>query len=308
MAARDEEVFHAAQLRRCCRICGNLLCKSKKRATVYNCRDKNELLEKIGVTTKDDTTSTHPDSLCNSCNTRITRVGRGPSSTVTVFQWTPHSDTDCVTCRHFRSLSEGGRPKGAPRGRPPSAIESLLSSAHPSWGDLHPLSLERFSPPSHTVLLSDLQCNKCQCIVNRPVMTECSNLLCCTCAVEILQHREICPACRCHHTAPPISAGAVVVKVVGSLLVHCATCGSSIELKKMKEHLLSNCSQVLPPSPSQLTLGQMMACSADTPASDAERKLATALVKRISLSSSTSSVLTLPTAGQVKSTKCPMYV
>ena len=168
-------------------------CKSKKRATVYSCREKNELLEKIGVTTKDDTTSTHPDSLRNSCNTNITRVGRGPSS------------------------------------------------------------LKRFSPPSHTVLLSDLQCKRCQCIVNRPVMTECSNLLCCTCAVEVLQHREMCPACRCHHTAPPISAGAVVVKVVGSLLVHCATCGSSIELKKMKEHLLSNCSQVLPPSPSQLT-------------------------------------------------------
>ena len=59
------------------------------------------------------------------------------------------------------------------------------------------------------------------------------------------------------------------------------------------------------PSPSKLTLGQMMARPPDAPASDAERKLATAVVKRISHSSrsTSSSVLSLPTVGQVRKIK-----
>ena len=49
----------------------------------------------------------------------------------------------------------------------------------------------------------------------------------------------------------------------------------------------------------------MMAHPPDAPASDAERKLATALVKRMSHSSrsTSSSVLSLPTAGQVRKIK-----
>ena len=299
MAGHNRD-HHAAQLRRCCRICGHLLCKSKKRATTYSCTAKRDTLDKIGIDINNDSEGIHPNSICNSCNTKIARAAAGgQGSTITVFKWSPHSGEDCAVCYHFQSLSEGGRPKGAIRGRPPSAVEELLSTAHPSWGDPSSLTLERFSPTSHSVSLSDLQCKKCLCIVDRPVMTQCSNLLCCACAVKVLCQREPCPACGCAHTATPISAGIVLVKVVGSLLLSCASCGASTELSKMQEHLESNCSKALPPSPNRLTLGQMMACSIDTPASDAEKKLATSLIKRISLSSSSNTV-TLPTGGQVR--------
>ena len=129
-------------------------------------------------------------------------------------------------------------------------------------------------------------------------MTACSSLLCCTCMVQGMAKGELCPGCGSEHDSPAIPAGTVVVKVVGSLMIYSATCKELVQLKQMKEHINSN---VVPPSPSKLTLGQMIGCPSDAPPSDAERKLATSLVKRISNTSSCSSspVLSLPTAGQV---------
>jgi hypothetical protein len=61
-------------------------------------------------------------------------------------------------------------------------------------------------------------------VEDSPVMTACSHLFCCTCAVEMLRQKTSCQACGNGHNAPPISAGVVVCKVVGSLLLHCASC------------------------------------------------------------------------------------
>ena len=116
--------------------------------------------------------------------------------------------------------------------------------------------------------------------MDRPVMTTWSHLLCCTCAVELLRQKGLCPACGSSHSAPPILAGAVVCKVVESLLLHYASCGSTVELQKIKEHLGSKCTQLLQPSPSKLTMTQIMACPAEAPSAD-ERKLATPLVRRM---------------------------
>ena len=308
MEVRDDggNEFHCEQLSRVCRICANPLRKSGKKSTVYKCSAKRELLRQLCIDTDQDDSTIHPTHICNICNTKLSRPGFSISS-MSAFKWTVHANSDCTVCQHFNTLRDGGRPKTSTvRGRPPTAIEPLLSSAHPSFEDCQKLSLERFLPPTHNILLSDLQCRKCACVVDRPVMTACSNLLCCTCAVEMLRHKHPCPACKSNHSAPPISAGAVVIKVVSSLLLHCSSCGSIVELQKMKQHLHSNCTHAQPlPSPSKLTLGQMMARPPDAPASNAERKLATVLVKRISQSSpsTSSSVLSLPTAGQVRKIK-----
>lgn len=125
------------------------------------------------------------------------------------------------------------------KGRSPTVIESQQSLAYPSWRMAILLSLVYFKPPPHSVLLSVLQCKNCVNIVDRPLMTPCSHLLCCTCAVEGMRQKTLCSACRSSHSAPSISAGVVVYEVVGSLQSHCASCGPTLELQRMKEYLNS---------------------------------------------------------------------
>ena len=81
-------------------------------------------------------------------------------------------------------------------------------------------TLRRFLCPSHPINLEDVECNKCKCVVNRPVMTPCSNVVCCMCAVDNLQQAEPCPGCGTHHSSPPIPAGTLINKIVGSLPAH----------------------------------------------------------------------------------------
>ena len=141
-------------------------------------------------------------------------------------------------------MCEEGRPKSSTvRGWSPTAIDSFLSFAHPSWEDHQPLSL------------------KCKmCVVDRPVMTVFSSFQCCMCAVKMLRHKH--PGRGGNHSAPPISGEAVVNKVVGSLLLYCSTalllyCSTALllflwgcKLQKMDKQLQSNCSLPLPSSPS----------------------------------------------------------
>ena len=176
------------------------------------------------------------------------------------------------------------------KGRSPTVIESQQSLATPSWRMAILLSLVYFNPPPHSVLLSVLQCKNCANIVDRPLMTPCSYLLCCTYMCCGGDEAEGSLLSRSSHSAPSISAGVVVYEVVGSLQSHCASCGSTLELQRMKKYLNSKCTQWLPIKTHHCT--QMMECPADAPLSAEARKLATALVRWISNSSlSTSQVL-----------------
>ena len=47
MAVHDDRAYHSAQLRHCCWMCGNILCKRNR-------------LENIGVDTKEDDENTYP--------------------------------------------------------------------------------------------------------------------------------------------------------------------------------------------------------------------------------------------------------
>ena len=86
------------------------------------------MLKKLGINMDEDKPDVHPQCMCNACNTNATQEG----STIEVFRWEPHSDTECSVCSHFRAVSGGGRRKASGRGRPP---ESIQTAAHPSWGD-----------------------------------------------------------------------------------------------------------------------------------------------------------------------------
>ena len=170
-----------------------------------------------------------------------------------------------------------------------------------SWGSNHQLSLDRFLPPPYSLCLEDLQCQKCMCIADRPVVAACGSLLCYICAVQSLHQGDQCPAWQALHSSAPYSGGKVVTAVIGSLLLHCISCGALVELQRLKEHQDSGCSLAVPPTSSQVTLEQLLLRPVTAPLTAEEKKLATSLVKRLTNTSpSAEKILTLPTSGQVR--------
>ena len=107
---------------------------------------------------------------------------------LSVFQWTPHTEPDCSMCSHFSGFESRGRlPKATKkRGRPRkgSLAQQLHETGHRSWGDCMPLSPSRFLPPAQNIALTDLLCKKCMCVADRPVTTPCDRLFCYTCIMN----------------------------------------------------------------------------------------------------------------------------
>lgn len=204
--------------------------------------------------------------------------------------------TFCKVCEHFRQLADGERPVKPKRGRPKR--DTVAAVVHESWSVDPPLPLDMFLPPAHSHLqLEDLQCKKCMCIADRPVTAACGGLFCYICAMATTKQNEQCPACGSLHDGTPNPAGKIVTTVIGSLLLHCTSCGVLIELQSLKQHQQSSCSLVEPPAPSKITLEQLLLRPANAPLTTDEKKLATSLVRR--QTDTSSNVLTLPTGGQV---------
>ena len=130
-------------------------------------------------------------------------------------------------------------------------------------------------------------------------------LLCHKCmGVHFKAHASNSPCCETSHSPSSfIPAPEVLVKIISALVLRCSTCNSSIELRRIREHTASGCVHTTPPSPSRLTLGQIMSQPADAPLMAVEKKLATSMVKRIlntsPQQSSSTDIISLPTAGQV---------
>ena len=203
------------------------------------------------------------------------------SSELKVFVWQPHSDPHCTICTQF---SQRGRPKKTrPATQHMDTLEQLNVSTSQTWSDPEPLNLSRFLQPAQSLSLCDLQCKKCMCVADCPVQTSCGKLLCYTCIVAHLHMSDIpYPCCGELHEPSTLSpAGDVAVKIIGSLLLHCSRCTSTVELRKMREHITSNCTVLIPPSPSRLTVRQIMSQPADAPPTGVEKKLASSVVKRI---------------------------
>ena len=300
--------YHTRQLHRHCRLCAKLIGTRGKKTTQYACSSKKMALMTIGIDVDKDSLQIHPKHLCNACNTKLSRATSTSSpeqKKMATYTWQPHSDPHCSVCDHFRHLGSGGRPAKSKGGRPKTSDASIHpsiddTSVHESWGSIHQLTLDRFLPPQHNLCLEDLQCKKCMCIADRPVITACGSLLCYICTVQSLHQGEQCPACQALHSSVPYPGGKVVTAVIGSLLLHCISCGALVELQRLKEHQDSGCLAV-PLTSSKVTLEQLLLRPVTAPLTADEKKLATSLVKRLTNTSpSAENILTLPTSGQVR--------
>ena len=236
--------YHQDQLRKRCRVCAQLLVSRKStKNTVYMCSgNQRELLSAFNIDVQTDKSNVHPQYFCNTCNTKMRQYNTtsGIKSEMIVSVWEPHTE-QCTLCDHFQ---QRGRPRKCTREHT-HTIGNLNVSTIQSWGDPQPLSLSRFLPPGPGISLADLQCIVCQCVVDRPVQTSCGKLICCKCvAAHLKTPKSQLPCCEITH--PPSSftpAPDVVVKILSTLALHCSSCNSTVELKRMKEHTTSGCTQ-----------------------------------------------------------------
>ena len=297
--------YHQNQLRKRCRVCGNvLLGKKSTKSTVYICSaNQKELLSAFGIDVCRDKYTVHPENFCNTCNTKMHQYNKATDikSKIIVAEWQEHTE-GCTICETFQ---QRGRPRKSKREEERS-IERLNSSTVSSWGDPNPLDTSRFLPPAQGISLRDLQCIVCMYVADRPVQTSCGKLVCYKCIAKHFRGGQSKPIC-CSAEHPPTSflpAPEVLVKVISNLIIHCSSCSNTVELKTMSSHIASGCALTVPPSPSRLTIGQIMSQPADAPLMAAEKRLATSVVKRIFNTSPQDSglsadIISLPTAGQV---------
>ena len=311
-----------------CRVCA-CLCKKKYTHTTTKVTGKashpRDLKAAFGIDVLQDKPSVHPTGFCNNCYLKMKQKLKHDSNTsLVVFNWQPHdthTDTGtCVQCHHFQEEQAGGRPKSATknRGRPKSTksdnpLDELSRSTCSSWNAPQVLTPSSFLLPSTGLQINDVQCPFCSLVVDRPVQAACGQLVCCRCIIEYMQHNDLesFPCCHGGHATLPIPAADMVIKVVGSLLIHCSTCQMAVELRQLRHHFDSGCQTTgdQQQSQSQQTVDQILSRPLDAPPTTTEKKLATSVIRRMINSSSTSepttalaassSLVTLPTGGQV---------
>ena len=227
------------------------------------------------------------------------------NSALVVFQWQPHTVPDCKQCDQFKLEQAGGRPKSSSKNRGrPKLVESVCKTASPSWKSLQPLSTSQLLTLSSGIQLCDVTCSFCSMVVDRPVQLHCGKLACCMC---IEQYTNITfPCCGEEHTSSPIVAADMIVKVIGSLLLHCSKCQIPVELKHLRQHFDSGCEDVRTGHLDQVdqTVPQILSRPHDAPPRVTERKLASSVMRQMmnSSSSSTDGLVSLPRGGQVACT------
>ena len=225
LRGNDEYRYHQRQLENCCRICGQLAVKKgASKRTLYICKGSEQKLKSVfHVQIEEDQLDVHPQYFCNTCNTKMLQYAKDDiiTSRMTVMIWEPHSSRQCRMCELFRLK---GRPKkNRSLQKNGETLERLDLSTSKSWSDPQPLDPSRFLEPSQGIPLSDLQCQECMCVVDRPIQTGCGKLMCYTCVAAHLHTEGRYPCCgKDHQTSSLSPAGDVVAKIIGTLLQqHC---------------------------------------------------------------------------------------
>ena len=307
---------HESKLQEYCRVCAR---KLRKKEYKYSCTSNIGLLRSCGVEVGNDQRHIHPEFFCASCRSKAKRFAEGKQvqNSLNISEWKEHIDPGCIVCgenkggRPVKEIGERGRPR---EGSNKKIASQILLQAPESFKSGSPLHLSRFLPPS-SVSLTDLQCSICSNVADRPLETPCKKIVCSVCISGLIIQSDLaafsCPSCKGTHNVTESSfppASEVVMKVLGGPLVNCEVCNSVVSLRSLKGHISSGCTTVATYSPSKLTVGQITSRPLFSPPTQAERKAATNIVRRILASNSppgpsglsSQQVVKLPTAGQVR--------
>ena len=200
--------------------------------------------------------------------------------------------------------------KGRPAGETPKAvIKHILTIAPPSN-----LPEEDPTPEYHhvsDVFIDKLCCVICTYLLDRPLEISCGAVVCLDCCCKWIQVTSSvsCPCCYDHplnsSTIQPPSP--LVTALLDDLLISCKrSCKTIVRASKYKYHLASNCQEYchkVLDSPSQITIEDVLAKPATSPATPAEIRATGHLVRRImhqnAGSAETQAVVKVSTRGQV---------
>lgn len=212
-----------------------------------------------GISVETETEDIYPPIVCNSCYLGLRRASLNQDSgpILKVSSWSAHSEESCPVC----TTSSGGRPKKRNRGRPSESDEDYIirnilrkikSINTPEFAPF-PLLKSLFLPSPY---IEHLLCKSCHCVPNQPIeVLTCRHYLCTSC---INSENLSCP-CNGITLLPDqlSSPSELAVGVMGSLLLHCS-CSQVIELCHLQSHLKSKCTDIPVPSPSAITVEQLL--------------------------------------------------
>lgn len=278
---------HKKHLKNRCRVCGR---KGKGYMHNKNSDKCKAVLLNAGVAVDSDAPDIHPEVVCNSCY--ITLGKREVRDLGFFFAWSPHTES-CHLCSKASDESSGGRPRKRSRTTEEEHSSSLNSFLHtingldlpPQYTDT-PLELPKFlaSP-----ILQHLTCKSCSCIPNQPVeLLTCRHLHCKDCIVNACRLGTF--ACSCDSSTVNETQlrapSTLTCQLLEGLLVKCSDCIQVMELKNLTAHLKSKCSHTVVPSPSSISVQQLLEQDHTTPSLMASQAIGQLMDKVIPASGS----------------------
>ncbi len=163
---------------------------------------------------------------------------------------------------------------------------------------------------SSSHMTQKLTCPICLGLLNGPVLLSCDPAVCATCCCQAIQTSFSlkCPCCYSQllSSATISRPPAFLVSCLNDLQVTCVRkCGKAVKIQLYQQHLAGKCRSHYEDlnSPSKVTLRDVLNRPASSPATSAEMRATHHLVRRVlnqeGSSSSSSSIITIPTSGQV---------
>lgn len=159
--------------------------------------------------------------------------------------------------------------------------------------------------PSTTCTHMDIQCTICVSTLDRPIELGCGNLVCLVCIARYLSSgSEGCPCCHVCHLQGHISTPSkVTMAILGGQLVECTRgCNRTVRADQFEQHLQSRCQgfyEHSTHSPSRTTIKEILDKDQTTPTTHTEKIVAHNLIKRLMAENEDSTLLQVPTRGQV---------
>eukprot|EP00731_Ephydatia_muelleri_P020662 Em0013g389a len=169
-------------------------------------------------------------------------------STVT-FQWSNHSNENCMVCEHFEKLRKGGRPKTVqhPGGHYSQYANHLIRHIE----GISPLSLNApgtqapsVSDNNNLSVLDHLRCPLCFEILDQPLELSCNSIVCAKClkAWLVESAKVECPCCFNHDHEPLApsrikTAPTLVLNLLNDVMVHCSLCFRDMKASGYQGHI-----------------------------------------------------------------------
>ena len=113
--------YHSENLANHCRICGTAFprgCKDKKAK-----KDLQKLVKACyNIDASGEDHQVYPEYVCLKCLAQMRRIEAAKDTkyinpAVVLFNWQPHTDSDCEICEHFAKYKKGGGPKKSRKNR-----------------------------------------------------------------------------------------------------------------------------------------------------------------------------------------------